>query len=131
MKKFVLFFAVLFGVSFFMACGGSSSPGDKAVKINQKLADGDMDYVMDNLYVGKEDMTDEEKEKVKGLLQMGKAEVDSQGGIKSIEVVEEKIDEDGKKAKVTLKMVMGNGEEDTDDVSLINDDGCWKLSLGN
>ncbi len=131
MKKFVLFFAVLFGVSLFMACGGSSSPGDKAVKINQKLADGDMDYVMDNLYVGKEDMTDEEKEKVKGLLQMGKAEADSQGGIKSIEVVEEKIDEDGKKAKVTLKMVMGNGEEDTDDVTMINDDGCWKMSLGN
>ncbi len=129
MKKFLVFFAAVFALSLFVGCGGSSSPGDKAVVIYEKLANGDVDFVYDNIAMQGKEPSEEEIAKLKGLLGMAKAETDSKDGIDSIEVISEEIEEDGNKATVRIQFTYGNGETDEDDVIMLKEDGDWKMKM--
>ena len=60
---------------------------------------------------------------------MGKEEIKKKDGIKSLEVIGEEINEAGDEAAVTLKIVYGNGKEDTQTSKFVMEDGKWKYSM--
>lgn len=76
-------------------------------------------------------LTKEENGKMAGLMSLASAELDKKQGIKSIDILEEKIAEDGKTANVKWKITYGNGETDEDDGELVNVNGDWKMTIGN
>jgi len=58
-------------------------------------------------------------------------EHERKGGVKSYEVGEADINEERGTAKVQVKIVYGNGEEDNSPVKLKKDDnGDWKVDVG-
>lgn len=122
----------LISLLFAFACkggAGSSSPGDVYKDAIMKLADGKYEEVMDMMAdEDDEEMTSEEREKTMGIFGMANATIQSKGGIKSIEILNEEISEDGNKASIDYKMTFGNGEVNEDDNELIKVDGKWKLT---
>jgi len=52
----------------------------------------------------------------------------AQGGVKSLEITDESIVDDY--ATVTLKITMENGSVSSDKVSLVKEDGKWKIDIG-
>ena len=65
------------------------------------------------------------------LREKGTKAMEKKQGLKSYEVLSEEISEDGKSATVKMKMVYGDGSEDTQDLKLVkNDDGDWRLTMG-
>lgn len=59
---------------------------------------------------------------------MATREIDAKGGIDKIEIVEEKII--GEVADVTVELHHGNDTTKREKVSLIKQDGHWKLQSG-
>ncbi|MCD4679425.1 MAG: DUF4878 domain-containing protein, partial [Bacteroidales bacterium] len=63
------------------------------------------------------------------MLLKGKEDIEEEGGIKSNEVIEENINEAGDRATVKVKVIFGNGEEDTLTYKFVMEDGKWKYSM--
>ena len=80
----------------------------------------------------KTDEGNNETEQLVALLrEKGTKAMEKKQGLKSYEVLSEEISEDGKSATVKMKMVYGDGSEDTQDLKLVkNDDGDWRLTMG-
>jgi hypothetical protein len=117
------------------SCGGGSvgnSPGDIVKKSFNLIGEKKYDKVVE-MYAKKDGtaFTEEEKNKIMGLMTMASAELDKNKGIKSLGITEEKIAEDGKTANVKWKIIYGNDETKTDNGNLINVNGDWKMVLGN
>ena len=53
-------------------------------------------------------------------------EIESKGGIKSYEVIEETIAEDGKTAVVKMKIIYGDDSTKDSKYDLVLVDGAWK-----
>lgn len=138
MKKLtILFGALVIVISLgLLSCGGGgaggNAPGDVVKKSLKLIAEKNYDKVA-GLYVKKDGtaLTDEEKTKVVGLMTMANAELMKKEGVKSIDIVEEKISEDGKTAEVKWKITYGNGSTDEENGTLINVNGDWKMTIGN
>ena len=60
---------------------------------------------------------------------MGQEEMKKKDGVKSIEVIEEVINEAGDKATVKIKVVYGNGDENTQTNKFVMEDGKWKYTM--
>lgn len=135
MKKLVYSVLLVLGMFMVAACSsGSSSPSDAAKKYADYLLSGDFDKIVDVCEMGK-DVTPQEKEEGKalltGLMKMAKETVDNQnGGYKAIEVVSEKISEDGQSADVVIKYTFGDGSTKDETLGLVMQDGVWKLKMG-
>ena len=73
-----------------------------------------------------------DKEQLVAMLrEKGTKTMEKKQGIKSYKVESEEISEDGNSATVKMKMVYGDGSEDTQDLKLVkNDDGDWRLTMG-
>ena len=103
--------------------GHDNTPKGVAIAGVECLADKD--------YKGYMDLTDASKEQKEAMTQMlekvGK-EGDEKGGMKSYEVVDEKVDEEAGTATVTVKIVYGNGEEKNNTMKCVKKDGKWLLS---
>jgi len=117
------------------SCGGgmgTNSPGATVKKAFELIAGSDYEKAVDT-YTKKDGtaFTEEERTKVKGLLAMGASEIEKKGGIKSMEILEEKISDDGTTATVKWKITYGNGETDNSDGELIKVDGKWKMKISN
>jgi hypothetical protein len=117
------------------SCGsgaGGNTPGATVKKSLKLLSEKKLDKVME-LYAKKDGtaLTKEENGKMAGLMSLASAELDKKQGIKSIDILEEKIAEDGKTANVKWKITYGNGETDEDDGELVNVNGDWKMTIGN
>ena len=56
-------------------------------------------------------------------------QLESKGGIASIEAQGETISEDGNSATVNLKIVYGNGSEENEDVKMVKVDEKWMLAF--
>ncbi len=127
MKTLRLIFVILTVIAF--GCkGGGSKPGDVYKDALLKIEDGKYEEVISMM--AKEDgtvMTDEETEKTMGMLGIVNATIKNKKGIKSIEILEEKLSEDGNKADIEYKVTFGNGEINEEDSELIKVDGQWKL----
>ena len=87
---------------------------------------------MDLMNLKKSDEGNNEKEQLVALLrEKGTKAMEKKQGLKSYEVLSEEISEDGNSATVKMKMVYGDGSEDTQDLKLVkNDDGDWRLTMG-
>lgn len=115
------------------SCGGGSSNNSPAATVNKAF-----DYIAAkdfkgaaSLYVSGENkpLTEEESQKLQGMLAMASKQYEENGGIKEISILEEKISEDGNTAVVKQKIVYKDGTEDTNDTDLVKVDGKWYFSL--
>ena len=131
MKKLTIVLSLaLASVLFFTtSCGGPSTPGDISIKFLNSMAAGDVDAVIDIMGGTTEGASEDEVAKMNALVLAQQEEIEGKGGIKSVDVVEEKISEDGSKATVKLKVVYGNGDEDTQKYKYNMTDGKWKYSM--
>lgn len=125
---------ILIALMGLMSCGGgsgSSSPGDVTKTAIENLANENYDDVI-KVYVTKkgEDLSDEEQTKIMAFMPTAKAEIDKNGGLKEVQIIEETIAEDGNTASVKSKMIYGNGKEGkTDTTKLIKVNGSWRIRI--
>ena len=133
MKKLslVLSLAIASLLFFTTSCGtsSSSSPSDIGKKMFEDIEKGNVDAAIAVFSTNGEELSDEDKTKLTAMLLMGQEEIKKKDGIKSIEIIEEAINEAGDKADVTLKIIYGNGEEDTQTNKFVMEDGKWKYSM--
>ena len=113
------------------SCGtsSSSSPADISKNIIKNAEKGNFDAIIDVFATNGKELTAEEKAKLTAMLQMGQEEMKKKDGIKSVEVIEEVINEAGDKATVKMKVVYGNGNEDTQTNKFVMEDGKWKYTM--
>lgn len=132
MKKIMLVTLALVtmaALSLLVSCSGSGkTPADISKSFIYSLEKGDVDAAYD-LLNGTGEATEEEMQKMKAFLGEGSKQIAEKKGIKSIEVVEETISEDGTKADVTLRVTYGNGEEDESESVLRKTEEGWKISI--
>ena len=133
MKKLSIILSLVIASFLFFttSCGtsSSSSPGDISKKIPKYIEKGNVDAFIAVLSTDGKELSDEDKAKLTAMVQMGQEEIKEKDGIKSIEVIEEDINEAGDKANVKLKIIYGNGEEDTQTDKFVMEDGKWKYSM--
>lgn len=138
MKSFKILISAAIAIALFalMSCGGGgkgdvSSPGGVTKTAMMNLADGNYDDVV-KVYVTKkgEDLTDEEKAKLMAFMPTAKGEIDKNGGLKDVKILEEKVSEDGNSATVKAQMVYNNGKEGKSDrTKLIKVNGDWRIRI--
>jgi len=133
--KFLISAAMLSAILVLISCGGggvgSSSPGEVTKAAITNLADENFSDVV-KVYVTKkgEDLTEEEQAKVMAFMPTAKAEIDKNGGLKEVQIIEEKIAEDGNTATVKSKMIYGNGNESKSDTTrLMKVNGSWRIRI--
>lgn len=131
MKK-IFSLAIMAVVMCLMAsCGGSDTPGSVAKKCSEMMMDGNFKGIAEYMDFG----DNADKAQIDAAISMLEAigkeaiqeELSKKDGVKSIDIVEEKID--GEKATVVLKVTYGNGEEESQDVNMVLRDGKWKAKL--
>ncbi|MCK5838603.1 MAG: DUF4878 domain-containing protein [Bacteroidales bacterium] len=133
MKKLSLVLSLAIASLLFIttSCGtsSSSSPGAIGKKMFQDIEKGNVDAVIAVFSTKGEELSADETEKLTALVLMGQEEIKKKDGIKSIEVIGEEINEAGDEADVTMKIVYGNGKEDTQTSKFVMEDGKWKYSM--
>ena len=114
------------------SCGSANTPSAVAEKGVKCIQNADYEGYVNLLDLNESEGTDAEKEQLVALLrEKGTKQMEKKQGLKSYEVLSEEISEDGKSAKVEMKLVYGDGSEDTEKMKLVkNDNGDWKLTLG-
>lgn len=118
------------GKSFVSQCGdkAGNSPGATAKKFTELFADGKTDKAMEMIN-GYSEASDEEKSKLNMFMAQAQSELEKKDGIKSVEVLEEEINEEGDEAEVKLKTTYGNGETEESEQKLVKVDGKWKIAM--
>ncbi len=117
------------------SCGGGAlgnSPSAIVKKSINLIAEKKYEKVV-ALYAKKDgtDLTEEEKGKMIGLLSMANAELIKKEGVKSLDIIEEKLSEDGNTAEVKWKITYGNGKTEDNDGKLVKVGNDWKMIIGN
>lgn len=125
-----MFIAVFALMAFLVSCsGGGNSPKAVSKSFFEKVEKGDTSAAL-RMVDGMEDATEEEIQKSEAFLSEGTRNMAERGGVKKIEVVSEKISEDGLKADVELKVTYGNGEVDDSSTKLNKRKDGWKITMG-
>lgn len=133
MKKLFISMLVAVVALTLWSCGPANTPSAVAEEACKCMQNEDYEGYADLMDLKKsEDGKGVEKEQLAALLrEKGTKTMEKKQGIKSYEVLSEEISEDGKSANVKMKIVYGNGDEDTQKMKLVkNDDGDWKLTMG-
>ena len=105
--------------------GCSPSP-DGAVKGFFKALDkGKIDDAME--YLSTSALNTLGRDKWKSALAGAVDDIQSKGGISSIEIVDKKVH--GDIATVTVKVTFGDGRSETDTIDLIKENGKWKIQI--
>ena len=133
MKKLSIILSLVIAsfVLFTTSCGtsSSSSPADISKNIIKNAEKGNFDAIIDVFATNGKELTDEEKTKLTAMLQMGQEEMKKKDGVKSVEVIEEVINEAGDEATVKMKVVYGNGDEVNQTNKFVMEDGKWKYTM--
>ena len=137
MKKIFSVLAVI-AIAFFTAnCGGgsgSNTPASIEKSIYVQMQKGNyekaVEIMVDNLDSEKTPSAEEKAQLLAAFTEKAKQSAEAKGGIKSFEIVEEEISEDGLSATVSTKIVYGDGSEQTETSKYVNKEGKWKLSMG-
>lgn len=111
------------------ACGGSSSPGELSVKMVKDIDNGNIEAIKDAFYNGGKELTEEEDQKISALVQYSVDDMKKKGGLKSVEVVKEDINDEGTEAVVKLKVIYNNDIEDTQKYDYQKIDGVWQYVM--
>lgn len=145
MKKSTVFFGLAGLIIAFMmlSCGGGST-SEKAPAILSKTPTDVVKAAMalvqakDALgaikyYVRKDGQAFSEKdtEMFKGLVEWANKEYMKKQGLKEIQIVEEKVAEDGLTARVKYKLLFQDGSASDDRATLRKVDGNWLIIIGN
>ena len=132
MKK--LFFSMFVAVVALTlwSCGPANTPSAVAEEACKCVQNADYDGYVELMDLKETKNQESEKQQFVAMLrEKGTKTMEKKQGIKSYEVLSEEISEDGKSATVKMKMVYGDGSEDTQDLKLVkNDDGDWRLTMG-
>ena len=104
----------------------SSSPADISKKIIKDIEKGNVNAV---IAIYSKEITDEYKDELTAIVESGQEGMMDEGGIKTIEIIEEDINEAGDKAKVKSKIIYINGVEEKLAFEFVMEDGKWKLSM--
>lgn len=131
-KLFISMFVAVVALTLW-SCGPANTPSAVAEEACKCMQNEDYEGYADLMDLKKsDDGKGVEKEQLAALLrEKGSKTMEKKQGIKSYEVLSEEISEDGKSANVKMKIVYGNGDEDTQKMKLVkNDDGDWKLTMG-
>lgn len=125
MKKVLCGFIVVFVLLITVSCRGPKTPGEAAKYYTEKLYNGEVEEVLDAYVTPPKG----EKRRQYIALVQGKLPqtVKEKKGLSKVEIVEEKVAEDGKKAKVDLKIIFGDESTDTDTMRMKLIDGAWKI----
>ncbi|MFI3332894.1 MAG: DUF4878 domain-containing protein [Rikenellaceae bacterium] len=131
MKKFFayLLFAAIFAVA--LSCSSSSSTPSAVVEsFAECMKSGDYETLSDLIYSdGSEESAQMKAAIVSVFKEKGAESIKDMGGIKSYQVVDEEISEDGQSAEVTLSVVYGNGETNEDTYDTMLKDDKWYLEI--
>jgi len=121
------------GLFSFSGCSSSGNNPGATVKKGVKLLFDKKYEDAVKMYVKKdgEKLTEEEKAKLMGMMPMALKEKESKQGLKDVEIIEEKISDDGKTATVNYKMIFNNGDMDNESAKMIKIDGEWYVVIGN
>ena len=136
MKKLVNLMAFIAIALFVTNCGGNEAktPATMEKAFYSELQKGNYEkaaeLIIKNLSTDKEMTGEENAQLIKSFTEKAKQSTETKGGVKSFEVVEEKISEDGLSATVSTKVVYGNGTESTEQTKYEKKDNVWKLSMG-
>lgn len=133
MKKLLSIFAVVAAL-FTLSCGGgAATPSETVIDFYKLVADGKYEAAVEHIYFDSADAEQVNQAKamfVSLLNEKVGPMLTEKGGLKSIEALSETIAEDGKSAKVDVKIVYGNGTEDTEAGDLVlTEAGDWKLKI--
>jgi tRNA A37 threonylcarbamoyladenosine dehydratase len=131
MKKLAILFTVLIAAAaIFVSCGGAETPSSITKEVYNKMASGDYDYVIDKIDTKGEEISSEDREKLKKMFEMSAGQLKEKGGIKNITIKEEKMAEDGNSCTVTAEVEYGNGETEPATSNFVKVNGEWKISVG-
>lgn len=131
MKKLAILLTVLVAsATIFFACGGAETPGQITEKVYTSLADGNFDYVIDKMDTKGEEVTEEDREKLKKMLEMSKGQIEEKGGIKKVTIIKEEMSEDGLTCNVQAEVEYGDGKKEPANSRFVKKDGVWLISVG-
>ncbi|MBR5132559.1 MAG: DUF4878 domain-containing protein [Alistipes sp.] len=130
MKKFFMMAAAV--AALFATSCSSPTASDAAVNVYSLIGDGKYEAAVEEFNLGTAD-AETEKQSKEMLTSLMKEKVGPQieqkGGIANCEAVNEVLSEDGKTAKVTVKITYGNGETDENEVDMVLTDNGWKAAV--
>ncbi|GHT02785.1 hypothetical protein AGMMS49525_06800 [Bacteroidia bacterium] len=111
----------------------SLSPAEIAKNIYSQMQEGNYGRFVDLLFANTDvesiDKVQLNLAQVKPLMTAAlEREGKERGGLKSVEILEEKFAEDGKTATVTLKTIEGNSTEKTTTVKFVKKVDGWKIT---
>ena len=110
---------VVFCGLMFIGCGGNSnSPSSVVERANKAIIQKDVDAYLKCFY----DISDRNVEDLRQALKE-----ETEWDIVKFEILDESIFDNGEKAKVTFKVGMRNGSEDTYTVNLVKTKSGWKI----
>lgn len=113
------------------ACLGSASPFGVVKDFYAAVQAGNTDKALQ--YMALAQVSADEMRMVKPKVEMMVAQSNSvteaNGGMGSIELLEEKIAEDGQTARIHVKLTYKNGKTKEENFKLRQEDGNWKIIL--
>lgn len=132
LKFYTVLISLIILVGIF-SCGqsaNSNSPGKAVSSLFDSMKDKDFKKAA-KMYVTKEGnkLSQEEQEKVEGLLAWASSEHDKKDGIDKITIDSEEISEDGNEATVHYTIYFNNGDTSDDKVSVNKIDGDWMVLI--
>lgn len=130
-KLFISMFVAVVAFTLW-SCGPANTPSAVAEEACKCVQNEDYDGYVELMDLKETKNQESEKEQFVAVLrEKGTKTMEKKQGIKSYKVESEEISEDGKSAIVKMKVVYGDGSEDTNKIKLVkNDKGEWKVSLG-
>ncbi len=137
MKTLRLLMIALIASTFTLAsCGGgggsvakNDTPGEVVEKSYKLLQDEKYEKAAAMFCNKGKILTEEEAEKIEGMMTWATTEHQKKDGIKEVIIIEEIISGDDKTAKVKYNIVYNNGDEDDRKQALEKIDGKWYLNL--
>ncbi|MBN1766942.1 MAG: DUF4878 domain-containing protein [Prolixibacteraceae bacterium] len=135
-KLFYLFSAITLVTLVISACEPkANTPSAAAEKVAKAMQKGDYKTVVNQMNFDEEEGVsskdvDDQKEMFASLLEEKASEsIAENGGIKSYEIIEETISEDGQTAEVKVKYTYHDNSVETETMSFSNINGDWLLEV--
>ena len=133
MKKLLSLLSIALCALCFASCSSQSSPTNVTEALIKNIQNENYEAISELFYAKgeTEEEINEQKQMIESLYtDKVKKSIDKKEGIKSYEIEEEKISEDGKTAIVKYSITYGNGDTDKETNKLVNIDGKWYIDLG-
>jgi len=123
MQKY--FIAVITFVAFFIcSCSTQNNPSDVVEDFLLKIEKKNNNAIE---HLSPEIQNALGKDKLNRAIEKSYEDIQSKGGIKSINIIDELIENDD--AKLKVEIVYGNSSTKTEDIKLNKIDGKWKITL--